>query len=81
MFLLVYLTQFEEGWAILNRALVAKGHDMDLSEVLEILEALCCFDAWTHLDKFWHYSNQEELAEQATESLAYLLLMVSNCLP
>ena len=80
VFLLVCLSQFDEGWAILSGALMTKGHT-NLSEVLEILEALCCFDAWTCLDKFWHYSNQEELANQATESLAYLLLMVSNCLP
>ena len=81
VFLLVCLSQFDEGWYILNRGLLAKGHDTDLSEVLEILEALCCFDAWTRLDKFWHYSKQKQLAEQATESLAFLLLMVSNCLP
>ena len=81
VFLLVYLSQFEEGWDILNRALVAKDHDTDLSEVLDILEAFCCFDAWTCLDKFWHYSKQKQLAGQATESLAFLLLMVSNCLP
>ena len=51
-FLLVCLSQFDGGWAILNQGLVSKGNDMDLKEVLETLEAIRCFDAWTHLDKF-----------------------------
>jgi hypothetical protein len=77
----VCLSQFEEGWDILNQALITKGTNTDLSQVLETLEAICCFDAWTRLDKFWHYSDQEQLAKQAKESLAQLLLMVCNSLP
>jgi hypothetical protein len=81
VFLLVCLSQFEEGWRILNQALLSKGCNTNLGEVLETLEAICCFDAWTRLDKFWHHSDQEQLADQAKESLAQLLLMVCNCLP
>ena len=78
VFLLVCLSQFEEGWAILNGALLAKGHDTDLSEVLEILEALCCFDAWTRLDKFWHYSNQKNLLSRPQNHFLFFFLWLAT---
>jgi hypothetical protein len=45
VFLLIcLLAQFEEGWKLLDDALVSKGQHTDLSNVLEALEALSCFD-------------------------------------
>jgi hypothetical protein len=76
VFLLVCLSQFDEGWNILNQALLTKGHDTNLGEVLEALEAMCCFDAWTRMDKFWDISQQEHYAKNAKESLAQMLTMV-----
>jgi len=81
VFLLVCLSQFEEGWHILNEALLTKGHNTDLGEVLEALEAMCCFDAWTRMDKFWDISHQEHFSNIAKESLAGLLTMVRDRLP
>jgi hypothetical protein len=56
VFLLICLSQFYDGWKRLDDALVTKGHKTNLSKVLEALEALACFDAWTQLDKFWKIS-------------------------
>jgi hypothetical protein len=81
VFLLICLAQFDEGWKLLNDALVSKGHNTNLREVLEVLEALSCFDAWSHLDKYWKLSQQTEYSMEAKISLAKLLTMVRDCLP
>ena len=65
VFLLICLSQFEVGWRLLNYALIHKGHKTNLSKVLEALEALSCFDAWTCLDSYWKLSQQKSsLASQ-----------------
>jgi hypothetical protein len=61
--------------------LVNKGHKTNLSEVLEALEALSCFDAWSRMDKFWKLSHQNNYAMEAKKSLAKMLTMVRDCLP
>ena len=81
VFLLICLSQFDDGWNILNDALVSKGHKTNLSKVLESLEALSCFDAWTRMDKFWKLSQQDNYAMEAKKSLAQMLTMVHDCLP
>jgi hypothetical protein len=43
-----------DGWKLLNDALVTKK--TNLTKVLESLEALSCFDAWSRMDKFWKLS-------------------------
>jgi hypothetical protein len=45
VFLLICLSQFEVSWRLLNNALIHKGHKTNLSQILEALEALSCFDA------------------------------------
>ena len=50
---------------LLDDALVTKGQKTNLSKVLEALEALACFDAWTQLDKFWKISQETKYARQA----------------
>ena len=81
MFLLICLAQFEEGWKLVNDALLSKGLDTDLSKVLEALEALSCFDAWTRMDRYWKLSEQTKYAKEATNSLARMLTMIRDCLP
>jgi hypothetical protein len=65
----------------LNDALVSKGHNTNLIEVLEVLEALSCFDTWSQMDKYWKLSQQTELSMEAKKSLAKMLTMVRDCLP
>jgi hypothetical protein len=81
VFLLICLAQFDDGWRLLNDALVSKGHKTNLSKVLESLEALSCFDAWSRMDKFWKLSQQKKFAMEAKKSLAQMLTMVRDCLP
>jgi hypothetical protein len=73
--------QFEVGWRLLNDALIHKGHKTNLSQVLDALEALSCFDAWTRLDKYWKLSQQEKYSLQAKESMAKMLTMIRDRLP
>jgi hypothetical protein len=81
VFLLICLAQFDDGWDLLNDALLTKGHNTDLSEVLEALEALSCFDAWSRMDKFWPLSQQKKYVVEAKNSLAQMLTMVRDRLP
>src|SRR5512136_662390 len=81
VFLLICLLRFDDGWKLLNDALVTKGHKTNLSEVLEALEAMSCFDAWSQMDKFWKLSQQNKYAMEAKKSLAQMLTMVRDCLP
>ena len=81
VFLLICLAQFVDGWNLLDDALVKKGQATNLTEVLEALEALSCFDAWSRMDKFWKLSQQTDYAMEAKKSLAQMLTMVRDCLP
>jgi hypothetical protein len=75
------LSQFKVGWQILDKALLNKGHKTDLRHVLEALEALSCFDAWTRLDKYWKLSQQKKYSRQAQESMSTMLKMIHDRLP
>ena len=48
---------------------------------LEALEALCCFDAWTQLDKYWNIEDEDEYTDKAQESIVYLLEIIKRHLP
>jgi hypothetical protein len=81
VFLLICLSQFDDGWSVLNEALIKKGHKTNLSQVLEALEALSCFDAWTRLDHYWKLSQQKKYSLQAKTSMAKMLTMIRDRLP
>ena len=81
IFLLVCLAQFELGWNILDEGLVTSSHKTDLRKVLQALEALSCFDAWTRMDKYWRFTEQEEFSVEAKQSMAKLLCMLRDSLP
>jgi hypothetical protein len=65
----------------LNDALIHKKHKTNLSQVLEALEALSCFDAWTCLDKYWKLSQQQNYSLQVKESMAKMLNLIRDRLP
>jgi hypothetical protein len=65
----------------MNDALVKKGQATNLTNVLEALEALFCFDAWSHMDKFWKLSQQTDYTMEAQKFLSQMLTMVHDCLP
>jgi hypothetical protein len=65
----------------LNDALVKKGQVTNPTKVLEALEALSWFDAWSRMDKFWKLLQQTDYAMEAKKSLSQMLTMVHDCLP
>jgi hypothetical protein len=65
----------------LNDAQINKGHKANLSQVLEALKALSCFDAWTCLDQYWKLSQQQKYLLQAKKAIAKMLTMIHDHLP
>ena len=59
IFLFVILLNYDKGWDILDRSL-KKKITTDLKKVLNLFEAMLCFDAWLHLPAFWSQENEEE---------------------
>jgi hypothetical protein len=51
LFLFVILSNSDQGWDILDKAL-KKRTQTDLRKVLNLFEAMLCFDAWLHLPTF-----------------------------
>ena len=78
LYLLTCLAQFDEGWRILDVALLSKGNKTNLQEVLETLEALCCFDAWTCLDKYWKVEEEDKYSWMAQDSICHLLQLIKT---
>jgi len=81
LYLLVCLAQFPDGWKLLEDAMLSKGSDTNLQDVLEAVEALCCFDAWTHLDKFWKIDQEEVFSSKAQDSICHCLHLIKTHLP
>jgi hypothetical protein len=78
VFLLVCLSKFDDEWSLLNNALMCKGQNTDLSEVLEALEAMSCFDAWTRIDSYWKLTQQRKFLTEAHQALSQLLSMLCD---
>ena len=57
------------------------GFGSRTNKMLHALELLSCFDAWTHLDKYWLLSQQEQFSSSAKESIAHLLRLLHDTLP
>ena len=81
VFLLICLAQFDEGWTLLDDALRRKGHNTNLIQVLDTLESLSCFHAWTRMDEFWKISQQDRFANEAKKDLAEMLTKLRRRLP
>ena len=120
LYLLTCMAQFEDGWNLLNTALLnreknqkkkkgkanivqqaaildkgkttnakngnktnlkKKGKGTNLKEVLETLEALCCFDAWTRLDNYWKLEEEDVFSQKAHDAICKLLHMITTRLP
>ena len=81
VFLLVCLAQFDDGWLLLDHALRSKGHNTNLNQVLDTLESLSCFHAWTRMDEFWKISEQDQFANEAKKALADMLAKLCKRLP
>jgi hypothetical protein len=56
VFLFVILAPYNEGWAILNTALLASTKT-NLKQVLTVFEAMLCFDQWLNQPTYWTKRN------------------------
>jgi hypothetical protein len=56
VFLFVILSQYNEGWVILNTALRAKT-SKELLKIVNMFKCLLCFDAWLNRPTFWRVDN------------------------
>jgi hypothetical protein len=51
VFLFVILVQYDVGWGIVSTAL--QKHATELADILELFEAMLCFDAWLNKPTYW----------------------------
>ena len=79
LFLFVVLSFNDEGWELLSTALGKQ--DRDLSDVIQVVEAFLCFDAWLRLPQQWLLSQEEEAMESAQNSIRKLMELCVTKLP
>jgi hypothetical protein len=79
--LFVVLSQYDEGWDILDHTF-ERGSRTTVKNVVEVFEALLCFDAWLMQDTFWDSSNSAHAMQSARLSIETLLKLCKknpNC--
>ena len=72
VFLFVILSQYDKGWDILDHTFQRRS-TMTVKNVIEVFEALLCFDAWLMQDTFWDRSNSTQAMQSARLSIEALL--------
>ena len=80
VFLFVILAQYNEGWAILNTALLASTNT-NLEQVLTIFEAMPCFDHWLNQPTYWTKRNHRIAIESIQTSIRRLMKMCKDNIP
>ena len=58
LFMFVILVQYDVGWAIVSASL--QKRQTDLADILELFEAMLCFDAWLNKPTYWILENTRE---------------------
>lgn len=80
MFLFVILSNFDEGWDLLDEIMKRKGKTRVI-HVMQLFEAVLCFHAWLCKPKQWHLSQQQEAMEAAQMSVRQLMALFVKRLP
>ena len=80
VFLFVILAQYDEGWDIFNHTFQRTGITT-IKGVVEVFEALLCFDAWLMQETFWNNSNRVEATTSARASIEALLKLCKQKIP
>jgi hypothetical protein len=55
--------------------------ETSLADVVELLEAMLCFDAWLNQDTFWHFEDTAVAKDSTQFSIKVLMSMCSSYLP
>ena len=80
VFLFVILAQYDEGWDIMYTALRQRSA-ASLTEVLNVFEALLCFDAWLNQSTYWKMSDHAASKIAVSKSIRLLLEMCQKHIP
>jgi hypothetical protein len=75
VFLFVILANYDEGWRILDSALQSRTCTK-LASVVQLFEAMLCFDAWLNQESYWQLA---DTAEAKTSFLLSLRKLMSWC--
>ena len=77
----VILVQYDVGWAIVSASL--EKQQTDHADILELFEAMLCFDAWLNKPTYWILDDtKEESKALMLKSLRQLMTMcVDRILP
>jgi hypothetical protein len=70
--------QQNDGWTLMSEAL--KARDLDAADVLQLLECLLVFDAWTRQPTFWRVGDAAAAA-RVDASIRVLMQRVQERLP
>ena len=79
VFLFVILVQYDVGWTIVSAAL--QKHKTDLADILELFEAMLCFDAWLNKPLYWALDRTEEAKTTLKRSIQALMAMCVARIP
>ena len=75
---IVCIMQQEDGWELISSNL--RNVNIDAADVLELMECLLCFDAWTRRSTYWAaYDN--DTPNHVDESIRAMMQMVQERLP
>ncbi len=80
VFLFVILAQYHEGWIIWESTLRQRT-ETSVAGIVELLEAMLCFDAWLNRRTFWRLEETAVDKDSAQFSIKVLMTMCSNYLP
>lgn len=80
VFLFVILYQYDEGWRILETTLQQRT-TTNLPDILELFEAIICFDAWLKQPTYWSVDEEKVSKENALNSIRQFLEMCRSRIP
>lgn len=80
VFLFVILSHYDAGWELLDTILKRRTTTC-LTDILELFEAMLCFDAWLNKDRHWNKDEEEESRELLLTSIQSLMEMCRHRIP
>ena len=90
VFLFVILSQYDEGWRILQSTLETRRAQTDapeaegpvnLAAVIEVFEAMLCFDEWLNKPTYWTALNHLESKRKVQKAIKTLMEMCVDNIP
>ena len=80
MYLLVVLSQSEDGWISVEKAF-KRGGNGNVSNVLYIFEMILCFDAWINQSSFLSIVSNNDFVVDENTSIELIMKEIERLLP